>query len=165
MTPQIPKLDSETVHRLRRFARGELTWAEVEGWTWEDAKAIAKVGCDLAADGRLNEALVIFQGMVAINPRDAGAHAALGTVFQKLDDKAKALAAYEAALAVDPRNVVALANRGELRLRAGEAAGADDLLAALEADPGHQVPATRRALAIVQAMALVASNGELAARA
>ena len=35
---------SETVGKLKAFARGELTWAEVEGMTFEEAKAIAAGG-------------------------------------------------------------------------------------------------------------------------
>ncbi|NVJ28853.1 hypothetical protein HUW62_47450, partial [Myxococcus sp. AM011] len=38
------RMESGAVQRMRSFARGEATWAEVEGMTFEEAKAIAQVG-------------------------------------------------------------------------------------------------------------------------
>jgi tetratricopeptide (TPR) repeat protein len=102
---------------LLAFARGEATWAEVEGITATDAARIARTGVELAQAGRLREAALVFEAMVEINPRDAGAHAALGTVYQKLGRTEDALAAYGQALARDAAHPVALGNRGELLLR------------------------------------------------
>ena len=74
----------EERERLLAFARGEATWAEVEGVTAAEAARMASTGVELARAGRLREAALVFEAMVEINPRDAGAHAALGTVYQKL---------------------------------------------------------------------------------
>jgi Flp pilus assembly protein TadD len=140
--------------KLKAFARGEMTWAEVEGMTFEEAKAIAQVGCDLAADGRLEEACVLFEGLVEGNPRDTAARAALGTVYQKLGRTQDALAQYNAALEQDPKNPVALGNRGELHLKQGNRQGFNDLALAVEADPTGLTAAGRRAKALVKAIAL-----------
>src|SRR5262249_56247321 len=88
--------------KLLAFARGEATWAEVEGITGAEAARIARSGVELAAAGRLREAALVFEALVELNPRDAGAHAALGTVYQKLERPDDALKAYGAALALDP---------------------------------------------------------------
>src|SRR5690349_12521517 len=101
------RMESGAVRRLKSFARGESTWAEVEGMTFEEAKAIAQVGCDLAAAGRLEEARILFEGLVEGNPRDTAARAALGTVYQKLGRLEEAIAEYSAALAREPGNPVA----------------------------------------------------------
>src|SRR5690242_713106 len=85
------ELHSELKTKLRSFAKGKITWAELEGMTWEQAKGIAQVGCDLAAAGRLEEARIIFEGLVEGNPFDTAARAALGTVYQKLGRLADAL--------------------------------------------------------------------------
>jgi Flp pilus assembly protein TadD len=140
------------VNNLRSFVRGEMTWAEVEGMTFEEAKAIAQVGCDLAAAGRLEESRVIFEGLVAGNPRDSASQAALGTVYQKLGRVDEARAAYDAALEFDPRNPVALSNRGELRLKAADREGLADLMRAIEADPNGETAGARRAAALVKAI-------------
>jgi len=61
-------------------AKSTRTIAESAGFTFEEAKAIAEIGCDLAAAGRLEEARVLFEGLVEMNPEDAAARAALVTV-------------------------------------------------------------------------------------
>jgi Flp pilus assembly protein TadD len=150
------RMESGAVRRLKAFARGESTWAEVEGMTFEEAKAIAQVGCDLAAAGRLEEARILFEGLVEGNPKDTAARAALGTVYQKLGRLEEAIAEYSAALAREPGNPVALANRGELYLRKGDRQGFTDLANAVDADPHGETAAGRRARALVKAIALVA---------
>ena len=152
--------DRAYAQRFLAFARGEVTWAEVEGITAEQARNIAEAGCDLAAAGRLEEARVLFEGLTAINPRDAGAHAALGTVYQKLDRLQDALDAYDAALSVDAAHPVALAHRGELRLRRGDAGGLEDVARALQADPLGETAAGKRAASLVRALALSLTSKE-----
>lgn len=150
------QMQSGAVTRLKAFARGEATWAEVEGMTFEEAKAIAQVGCDLAAAGRLEEARILFEGLVEGNPKDTAARAALGTVYQKLGRLEEAVAEYSAALEREPDHPVALANRGELYLRKGERQGFTDLANAVEADPHGETAGGRRARALVKAITLVA---------
>ena len=102
-------METGTARRLKAFARGETTWAEVEGMTFEEAKAIAQVGCDLAAAGRLEEARILFEGLVEGNPKDSAARAALGTVYQKLGRLEDAHHRVQRARSQrDPRNPVAL---------------------------------------------------------
>lgn len=158
------EMNREEAETLRGFARGEKTWAEVEGFTQEDARKVAEVGCDLAELGRLDEARVLFEGLVELNPKDSGARSALGTVYQKLNWVDEALAAYSAALESDEQNPIALSNRGELRLRAGDGEGLVDLKKACEADPEGRTTAGQRAALLLkvvdQAVARQAVNGE-----
>jgi tetratricopeptide (TPR) repeat protein len=141
--------DRET---LLAFARGEATWAEVEGITAADAARIARTGVELAQAGRLREAALVFEAMVEINPRDAGAHAALGTVYQKLGRTEDALAAYGQALSRDAAHPVALGSRGELLLRLGRREGFGDVAAAVAADPDGKTAAGRRAARLAKAI-------------
>ncbi|HVE82360.1 MAG TPA: tetratricopeptide repeat protein [Myxococcales bacterium] len=138
-------------------AQSARTIAEAAGLTFEDGKAIAEIGCDLAAAGRLEEARVLFEGLVEMNPKDAAARAALGTVHQKLGRLQEAAAEYTEAIKLDAMQPVALANRGELRLRQGDGAGVEDLLAATRADPSGITMAARRAKALLGAMAQAAA--------
>ncbi|HZH16392.1 MAG TPA: tetratricopeptide repeat protein [Archangium sp.] len=149
-------METATAEKLKAFVRGELTWSEVEGMTFEEAKAIAQVGCDLAAAGRYEEARILFEGLVEGNPKDSASRAALGTVYQKLGRLEDAVSEYSAALARDPSNPVALVNRGELYLRWGNRQGFTDLANAVVADPKGQTSAGRRAKALVRAIALAA---------
>ena len=142
----------EEREKLLAFARGEATWAEVEGITAADAARIARSGVELAAAGRLREAAQVFEALVEMNPRDAGAHAALGTVYQKLERPDDALQAYGAALSLDAAHPVALGNRGELLLRMGRREGFTDVAAAVQADPEGKTAAGRRAARLARAI-------------
>ena len=52
--------------RLQAFARGEATWAEVEGITAADAARLARTGVELAQAGRFREAALVFESMVEL---------------------------------------------------------------------------------------------------
>lgn len=149
---------SDAVVRYRHLLaqRGRNAWAEVDGVNWQEAKAIAQVGCDLAAAGRLEEARIIFEGLVEANPKDSAVLSALGTVYQKLGRIEDALSAYNTAIELDPRNPVALGNRGELRLRNDDREGFSDLARAVESDPHGETNAGRRARDLVRAITLKA---------
>jgi Flp pilus assembly protein TadD len=151
--PRPITIDDAMRARLGPFARGELTWAEVEGITYDEARGIAQTGCELAAAGRLKEAQTIFEGLIAINPRDTSAHAALGTVHQRLGKPQEARASFDRALELFDGNVVALAARGELRLRHGDAEGIQDLVRAVEVDARGASLAGKRARAILGVIA------------
>lgn len=144
--------------RIQGFLKGELTLAELEGMTADQAAAIAETGCELAESGRLEEARVLFEGLVEMNPRDAGAHAALGTVYQKLARLPDALQSYSLAIGLDPLHPVALANRGELRLRSGDGEGFRDLEGAVAADPRGRTAAGTRAAAWIAALSQAAAR-------
>jgi Flp pilus assembly protein TadD len=132
-------------------AKNSMTFAQALGVTLQQSRAIAQIGCDLATAGRLEEARVIFAGMVTLNPKDSAAAGALGSVLQKLGRIDEARDEYTRALAIDPKNVVALCGRGELRMRSGDRAGVDDLKRAVQVDPSGQTLAGKRAHAMVNA--------------
>jgi tetratricopeptide (TPR) repeat protein len=139
--------------RVRSWSRGEISWAEVEGFTSHEAQEARKTACDLAGRGQLRKSAGIFEGLLAINPKDHTSRAALGTVYQKMGRVDDALSAYDGAIATDAHNVVALANRGELRLKSGDLRGGlEDLAHAVDADPDGHSASARRARAIATAL-------------
>ena len=156
MNNSIQNSEPTFAEQVKQLVRGDLTLAQLKGITAEDARIIARHACDLAAAGLLREARVLLEGMVALNPRDAAAHAALGTVYEKQGLTAEAHLSYDLALRHDPRHPVALANRGILRLRTGDAGGQSDLVAALQADPEGRTAAAQRAQAVAKALTLAA---------
>jgi Flp pilus assembly protein TadD len=151
-------LETEDMVMLRALASGALTLAELEGMTQAQAEEIAGHGVSLADAGRLEEARVVFEGLTASNLRDSAAWGALGTVYQKLGRMEDALAAYDTCVQLDPENPVALVNRGELRLRRGDAAGLEDVARALHADREGRTSAGRRALGLMKALTLAAAR-------
>jgi tetratricopeptide (TPR) repeat protein len=138
---------------VARWARGEITWAQVEGFTEEQAREFAQTACQLARKGQLKKAAKIFEGLVALNPLDHASRAALGGVYQRMGRFNDAMGAYDAAIATDGRDVVARANRGELRLLRGDAGGLDDLRTAIEVDQDLVTAAAKRAKAVLMTRA------------
>ena len=65
-----PKFDEGLVERLVGFALGELTWAQVEGWTPEMLYKYAELGVTQLKVGRVEEAEEILRFCYHVNPRD-----------------------------------------------------------------------------------------------
>ena len=131
-----PDLDALAYHRakIEKLLRGDRR--ALEGL---DAHALAEVavfGHGLYEAGRLNEARVVFEGLVAMDPAEAFPYTVLGAIFLAQHDLHRALALFEAALELDGDDVAALVYRGEIRLRLGQRTRAvQDLKRALAIDP------------------------------
>lgn len=110
------------------------TFAQEFGFTADQARAVAEKGFDLVDAGDFEGALAIFDGLLVINPADGSMHAARGSVFHQKGDLEEAEAAYDKAIELDPKAVLARVNRGELRLKRGDAKGVDDLAIAASID-------------------------------
>lgn len=115
-------------------------------------EAIAEVGRALAARGEVEAARSVFERLVALEPGDADCQAALATLYTRLARFGQAMAAYAEALRLRPGHVVALANRGALRLARGDDGGLADLEAAVRADPRGRSPEGARARALLEAL-------------
>lgn len=119
------------------------TAAEEIGLTFEEARAMAQVACDVAEAGDLEASRTVLESLVALNPRDCAVQAALGTVYQKLDLLSEAEAAYSAAIDLGG-HMLARIHRAELRLKRSDRHGLDDLEALVQADPAaSRGPAAR----------------------
>ena len=96
------------------------------GVSAEMRKAIALVKQEAFAD-----ALPFLQKEVAGDPSNADAWNLIGFSSRKLGDYVTSEAAYDKALAIDPKHKGALEYKGELYLTLGNLAGAEELLTRL----------------------------------
>ena len=96
------------------------------GVSAEMRKAIALVKQEAFAD-----ALLFLQKEVAGDPGNADAWNLIGFSSRKLGDYVTSEAAYDKALAINPKHKGALEYKGELYLTLGNLAGAEELLARL----------------------------------
>lgn len=103
------------------------TIAQQIGFTADQAQAITSQAFDLLEAGDLDGAAVIFNGLLVLNPNDAGVQAALGSIFHQQGKLTEARAAYDTALRLDGETMLARVNRGELRCKQGDLAGLEDL--------------------------------------
>lgn len=101
-----------------------------------DADGLAdmmELGHELFTRGKVNEARVVFEGLVVSNPDDPFIHTMLGTIHLARHDLDQALGAFEKALALDPDDVPARVYRAEIRLNKKRyRAATDDLNQALK---------------------------------
>jgi tetratricopeptide (TPR) repeat protein len=139
---------------LKKFMIGEMTWAQLEGITMEQAYAFAELGYTLFEQGRYDEAQQIFEGLVISNPYDGYLHSVLGSIYARKDMHEEAVVEYSIAMELDPENIMVYVNRAEILLQHGEFEYAmDDLKAAIDLDPNGEDPAGLRARALAAATA------------
>ncbi len=132
------------------FLSGKATIAEVMNFSMEEVYSLAELGYRYMQEGNLEEAMRIFQVLVAINPKDPYLHVLLGSALQRSGKKDDAIAEYSKAVGIEKSMVEAYANRGELLLEKGELKAAmTDFKKACELDPEDKIPATLRARAIL----------------
>lgn len=103
------------------------TLAQHIGMTRDQTEAIAAQAFDLLEAGDLEGAAVLFDGLILLDPNDAGIRAARGSIFHQQGKLSEAMAAYEDALGLDGGTVLARVNRGELRCKRGDLGGLEDL--------------------------------------
>lgn len=103
------------------------TLAQDFGITADQAQALTSKAFDLLDAGDLDGAVIIFTGILVLNPFDAGVYAALGSVLHEQGKLTEAEAAYDEAIRLDGDTVLARVNRGDIRLKRGDAGGFDDL--------------------------------------
>ncbi|MFH1812340.1 MAG: tetratricopeptide repeat protein [Pseudomonadota bacterium] len=99
---------------ITRWARGELTLKEIKGYTDDELYAIAHQGYFYLMQGKNDAARTIFEGLVAIDPRNGYYYRALGVIYHKLGDAERALRQFTYATRVAPRDPAAYINRAEV---------------------------------------------------
>ena len=143
-----PELNEEA---LKAFIEGKATLGEVYGVDKESQYKVAELGYNLMTQGKLSEAKAIFEGLVAMDPKDTYFLTACGAAAQREEDLEDANKWYDLALEVDSKSAVALANRGEIKLIQGNIDEAiSDLSAAIQADAEGTQPSTQRAAGLLQ---------------
>lgn len=153
--PQNP-LQNWTPENFKKFLFGQITWAQLEGMTMEQAYALAEFAYTMYQQGRYKDARTMFEGLVIGNPYDPYFHAMLGAVYTKLDMQEEAAQEFSIAIELDPEDINSYVNRGELLLQHGEFEYAmEDLKAAIDLDPSGKNPASIRARALAAATASV----------
>jgi len=148
----LPDRDALTYNRgkIEKLLRGDRR--ALEGLDASSLADVAVLGHQLYEGGRLNEARVVFEGLVAMDPPEPFPYTVLGAIYLAQQDVHRALALFEAALEIDPDDVAALVYRGEIRLRLGNRPrGLRDLERALQIDPdGAESPFSQRARAALR---------------
>jgi len=141
-----------TEERVTKWAKGEMTLAELDGVSGPEMMEMAITGFSMYEQGRYREAKVIFDGLAALDPTESYYRTALGAVFLAQEQLDQALAQFDKALELNAKDVAALVNRGEVRLRKGQLFdAAEDFKHAVDLDPENKDPLSLRARALAAA--------------
>lgn len=117
---------------VTQWAKGRVTLKEMLGLSDEELFSIANQGYLLFLQGKTESARVLFEGLVAVNPRNAYYYRALGAIYWRLREPQKAVKQFTYAIRVAPKDISSYINRAEVYIASrqfGEAR--EDLNAAL----------------------------------
>ena len=129
----------------REFTFGSTLARKADEWA-----ALLVTAHNFLSQGRLKEATRIFEGLVVVDSRNPYIQGTLGSIYQKQQRYELALIRYNNALALNPDDMSALCNRGEILLNLGKfQEAAMDLRRAIELDPGKKDGAANRARLLV----------------
>lgn len=98
----------------QEWINGAVSLGAAAGWTADEIRLVSELGFALAEQGRHHEAITIFEGLLALAPATAYFEAALGALWLRENNPARALPHLNAALAADPTDIPARVNRGEV---------------------------------------------------
>ena len=140
--------------QMAAFIEGQITLGDLEGIPKGAQYEMAEKGYQLLEEGKLKDAKIVFQGLLALDPYDAYFLTALGAIAQRTEDYDEAEAFYTRALEINPFSVPALAHRGEIRVHKGQLVeAATDLAKAIDLDPKGEDPIAQRARMVAQTVA------------
>lgn len=117
----------------QEWINGGASLGAAAGWTPEEMRLVSELGFALAQQGRNHEAITIFEGLIALAPATTYFEVALGALWLRENNPARALIHLNAAITADPNDIPTRVNRGECHLRLEDfAAARKDLKFALK---------------------------------
>ncbi|MBS2030515.1 MAG: tetratricopeptide repeat protein [Deltaproteobacteria bacterium] len=130
-----------------------MTLQELHGITGPEMLEMAVTGYTMYEQGQYKQAKVIFDGLSALDPKEAYYRTALGAVHLAEGNLEEALRVLDEAIQLDGKDLAAFVNRGEAHLRKGDIIkAAHDFKKAITLDPTGKDPLTRRAKALSAAV-------------
>ena len=107
------------IQALQRWADGKGTLKEVRDYADEELYALARMGFYFFYQGKVAEARTLFQGLFAVNPRDAYFARSLAVVEYAAGNAEGSLSAYDVAIKLAPDDAAGYLGRAEIFLALG----------------------------------------------
>lgn len=101
----------------QEWLNGGVSLGAAAGWTADEIRLVSELGYALAEQGRNHEAITIFEGLIALAPATTYFESALGALWLRENNPARALPHLNEALSADPDDIPSRVNRGEVFLR------------------------------------------------
>lgn len=136
------------------LARGRLTAGELAALAPQELDALYELGATRLETDRLEDAATIFAGLITLFPYTARYWRAYGVALHRLMQLERAVAAYDAALRLEPHHVLTRIYRAEVLIYSGRAAEAqEDLSVASQASRQDLRQRAERLQSLAQALA------------
>lgn len=122
-----PEKLQQAKKEVDKLLQGDLSWADLSQYTPEKLIKIAETGYGQFKLGQYESAEKIFKGLTAIDPENYYYHQMLGATYQRKERYPEAVVEYAIAFDLNPKDIVSIANRGEVYFKLGiyELANAD----------------------------------------
>ena len=98
----------------QQWSQGRVTLKQIVGLSEEELFAIAGQGYLMFLQGKTEEARVIFEGLVAVDPKSAYYYRALGAIYWRMNKAQRALKQFTYAIRVAPHEIASYINRAEV---------------------------------------------------
>lgn len=147
------KSEKEFAEALRSAAEGEISLQQFLDLSNSDIESMAELANALYEEERFDDALVILEGLIALNDKDSRYFNAVGAIFIRQERFDEAIEALNVALQLDGNNIDALVNRGEANLSLAKIEeSAADFEKAISLDPMEENLSANRARQLVWGM-------------
>jgi tetratricopeptide (TPR) repeat protein len=108
------QLQSRLQKLVLQWSQGRVTLKQIVGLSEEELYAISSQGYFLFLQGKTEASRVVFEGLVAIDPKNAYYYRALGAIYWRLKEPHKALKQFTYAIRVAPNEISSYVNRAEV---------------------------------------------------
>jgi tetratricopeptide (TPR) repeat protein len=145
--------EKEVAEIVRQAAEGEISLQQFLALNDDDIEQMAMLAGALYEEDRLEDALVIIEGLIALREGEAAYHNAAGAIYFRQEKYTEALTALDHAIELDPNHMDAYVNRGEIYMvLTSYQEAAADFEKAISMDPLEQNPSAHRARQLVWGM-------------
>ncbi|MCS6886330.1 MAG: tetratricopeptide repeat protein [Acidobacteriota bacterium] len=159
MNQDVAQLAEMVRQSLKESLQGRKSFREAFGLSEEEITALAGAACEMAEQGRNEEALAMLEGLFVLDPENLHVHNCLGSLYMRLDRRKLAEQEFEYVLARTPDDIAANTNLGELLFEQGELERAvEKLRKAVELDPEGKSLFANRARSILGLIATLAKE-------
>lgn len=113
-------MESDNENSMQEWLDGRISLGTAANWSKDEIRIISEIAYSLAQQGCFDEAIVLFEGLLAVAPATAYFQAALGALHLRSKNLPRAIEYLDAALANETEDLVSLVNRGEAHLLRGD---------------------------------------------
>jgi Flp pilus assembly protein TadD len=146
-----PQLQARLHELVDQWGQGRVSLKQVIGMGEDELYAVAAQGYHLFMQGKNEPARVLFEGLVAMDPRNPYYYRALGAIYWRLREPQLAIRQFTYAIRVSPREISSYINRAEVYVAGRQFKLArSDLQFALSTASAAEAPLVNKARAMLR---------------